>query len=323
MKVPSSINKIMSSLLILVLATFVTTAQQAPKISDFSNTDCITCHEQNISSHAYNASVHQSLKCTACHVKAEENFENKNIDGKKTCNFIFKPMDCSNCHKSNVKEHAGSIHNSTRLPIKCSKCHTDIHTITSIKNNKIASAKLCSRCHEKQLSYFKSTHYQAIVKGNKDAPTCTDCHGLHAISKIDNVAQGRSFHTQACMKCHADEKLMAHNKVTTIAPKTYFESYHGKNIRLGYPEGVAGCADCHGAHDILPEKDPNSKVNSAHLINTCKQCHPNASKGFVKFIAHAEPTNKSKFPALYWVTIFMNGLISDTNHCYTNLSLSL
>ena len=80
MKVPSSINKVMSSLLILVLATFVTTAQQTTKTSDLSSSDCITCHEQNISSHAYNASVHQSLKCTACHVKAEENTKNKNIN---------------------------------------------------------------------------------------------------------------------------------------------------------------------------------------------------------------------------------------------------
>jgi len=304
--------KIAVCLLFLGFVASVATAQTSSSLAP-SNSECLSCHEKSISSHAFNASVHKSLMCSACHVKeeAKKTVSKVNAAGK-SCVISFLPMNCGSCHSSIAKDHAGSIHNSKRLPILCSKCHADIHTITSIKNNKVASAKLCGECHKKEAPYFKSIHYQALANGNNDAPTCTDCHGLHAISKIDNVSQGRSFHTQACLKCHADAKKMAHNKVTTIAPETYFESYHGKNMRLGYPEKVAGCADCHGAHNILPQKDTNSTVNSAHLANTCKQCHTKASAGFAKFIAHAEPNNHSKFPLLFWVTISMNALLVGT-----------
>ena len=306
-----SVQKALTCL--LVLGSLASVAQTGnSSVSATPSPDCMSCHEKNISEHAFNKSVHKSLKCTACHVIDQEKPESSATAGKKSCVVTFKPTDCSSCHAAIVKEHAGSVHNSARLPVPCWKCHADIHTITSIKNNKMATALLCGKCHERESAYFKSVHYQALAKGNTDAPACIDCHGKHAISRIDNVAQGRAFHTQACMKCHADAKMMARNKVTTIAPKTYFESYHGKNTRLGYPQKVAGCADCHGTHNILPEKDTNSTVNPAHLTQTCKQCHANATPMFSQFIAHAEPGNKSKYPTLFWITVFMNALLAGT-----------
>ncbi|MBL0300246.1 MAG: cytochrome C [Cytophagaceae bacterium] len=312
MKVLTSTIKNFINVLVIVSFTSVAIAQTAKTVAP-SNTECISCHKDNISTHAYNSSVHQTLKCTACHVKADAAHQMpKAKSGKKACVVSYKPMNCSSCHANIAKEHQSSIHNSTRLKVGCAKCHDDIHTIKSIKNDKIAAAKLCNQCHEKENDYFSSTHFKALKRGSKDAATCTDCHGLHAIKKIDNVAQGRTFHTQACLKCHGDAKIMSKSHVTSIAPETYFQSYHGKNIRLGYPERVAGCADCHGSHKILPEKDKNSMVNHANLTQTCKACHTNASAGFAKFIPHAEPTNKEKYPSLFWVTLFMNGLMGVT-----------
>lgn len=311
MKLLFTTLKIMIYLLIFGSAAWVATAQTSTS-SPLTNTECMNCHDKHISTEGYNSSVHKSLTCTACHIKDETHIIDKLVKGKNDCIVSFKPMNCATCHSSISKEHESSIHNSSRLPISCSKCHAEIHSITSIKNDKKASALLCSQCHEKESSYFKSIHFQALEKGNNDAPACTDCHNQHAINKIDDVSQGRSFHTQTCMKCHADTKMMARNNVTTIAPKSYFESYHGKNIRLGYPENVAGCSDCHSAHNILPEKDTNSTINSANLTNTCKQCHVNASIGFSMFIAHAEPDNREKYPVLFWVTVFMNTLLAGT-----------
>lgn len=297
---------------ILIIGSAVTGIFAQTTSTALTNTECMKCHDREISSESYNASVHKALTCTACHIQDGERSLNKLKTEKNSCVVSFKQMNCGSCHSSIQKEHESSIHNSSRLPVTCSKCHADIHTITSIKNDKKAAAKLCIQCHEKESSYFKSIHFQALEKGSNDAPTCTDCHNKHAINKIDNVSEGRIFHTQACMKCHADTSMMFRNHVTTIAPKSYFESYHGKNIRLGYPENVAGCSDCHSAHNILPAKDTNSTVNAANLTNTCKQCHKEAGNSFSKFIAHAEPNNQSKYPALFWVTIFMNALLAGT-----------
>jgi cytochrome b subunit of formate dehydrogenase len=280
--------------------------------SSLTNPECMKCHGKSVSAHNFESSVHKALLCTACHIADKDHKPVKQVEGINVCINSYKPMNCGSCHSSVSKEHEFSVHNSTRLPITCSKCHSDIHSITSIKNDKKAAAKLCSQCHENESAYFRSVHFTALEKGNNDAPTCTDCHNKHAINKIDDVSEGRIFHTQACMKCHADTSLMFKNKVTTIAAKSYFESYHGKNMRLGYPEKVAGCSDCHSAHNILPAEDSLSSVNSANITNTCRKCHADAGTGFSKFIAHAEPNNREKYPALFWVTLFMNILLAGT-----------
>jgi cytochrome b subunit of formate dehydrogenase len=304
----SSIIRILATFLTLVSVNSFAMAQTYSNTNP-TNTDCIRCHENNISINAYNSSVHRTLLCTACHVKDETIISEESETGQNTCVVTFKPINCGSCHNVIYKEHESSVHNGSRLPIACSKCHADIHNIISIKGDKIASSKLCGQCHEKESVYFKSVHYEALLKGKMDAPSCADCHGLHAINQIDNIDEGRAFHTQACLKCHADTTMMARNEVTTIAPETYFESYHGKSLRLGYPEKGAGCADCHTSHNILPEIDTNSSVNEANLTATCNQCHPGAREDFAKFYPHADPSNHSKFPLLFWVTLSMNILL--------------
>lgn len=184
MKVLTSTIKNFINVLVIVSFTSVAIAQTAKTVAP-SNTECISCHKDNISTHAYNSSVHQTLKCTACHVKADAAHQMpKAKSGKKACVVSYKPMNCSSCHANIAKEHQSSIHNSTRLKVGCAKCHDDIHTIKSIKNDKIAAAKLCNQCHEKENDYFSSTHFKALKRGSKDAATCTDCHGLHAIKKL-------------------------------------------------------------------------------------------------------------------------------------------
>ena len=94
--------------------------------------------------------------------------------------------------------------------------------------------------------------------------------------------------------------MMKRNGVTTVAVKTYMESYHGKNYRLGFPEQVAGCADCHTSHDVLPAGNPQSSINPANLVKTCQQCHTNATPLFAKYYPHGEDSDRAKFPILFW-----------------------
>ncbi len=314
MFVISLVRKLHALLVVVVLCMTTVFAQNA---QHGNKSECRSCHTSHSYNEAYASSVHKALQCTACHVV--DNNSPHPVNGimssqasPKQCVQNFKPTDCNSCHTSVVKDHEGSVHNSKRLPIGCAKCHTEIHGLSSIKNNKAAASELCNTCHEKQKSYFESIHFQAIKKGNMDAPACVDCHGLHAIERIDNEQQGRMFHTQTCLKCHADADKMSRNKVTSIAPQTYFESYHGKNVRLGHPEQVAGCSDCHEAHRILPKDDSNSSIHSGKLSITCGQCHKDAGPGFVKYMPHADPMNKAENPLLFWVTVSMNGLLAGT-----------
>ncbi len=56
---------------------------------------------------------------------------------------------------------------------------------------------------------------------------------------------------------------------------------------------VANCASCHGVHDILPSTDPHSKINSAHLAETCGKCHPGANQEFIRAKVHQDGTQKA------------------------------
>ena len=96
----------------------------------------------------------------------------------------------------------------------------------------------------------------------------------------------------------------------TVAIKTYFESYHGKNYRLGFPEKVAGCADCHTAHSILPASNPESSVNPGNLVKTCSQCHPRDSRLFTRFYPHADENDPKHYPVIYWTYTAMKVLLT-------------
>jgi cytochrome b subunit of formate dehydrogenase len=103
--------------------------------------------------------------------------------------------------------------------------------------------------------------------------------------------------------------MMERNKVLTVAVKSYMDSYHGKNYRLGFPEKVAGCADCHTAHEVMPAADPRSSVNPSNLVKTCTPCHSKATPLFTAYYAHGEHNDREKYPILYYTFIFMTSLL--------------
>jgi hypothetical protein len=90
--------------------------------------------------------------------------------------------------------------------------------------------------------------------------------------------------------------------------KTYRKTYHGKVTRLGYAN-MAKCSDCHGSHTVLRVADPDSTLSQKNILTTCRKCHPKATAGFTKFYAHAEETNRAKYPIMYYTYIFMTALL--------------
>ncbi len=271
---------------------------------------CFACHEGKVHQAAYDGSAHRDLNCTACHTKDASAPAPSRDD--KTCVAAFVRTECARCHEKEAEQHTTSVHNGKRLPVACEACHADIHAIQTHKGDKAFIAETCAGCHSRQKDYFDSIHGKGVAAGHADAPTCADCHGTHTVAKVDNDGKGRALHTRACLRCHDDEKMMERNKVTPIAGATYFKSFHGKNVSLGYPEHVAGCADCHTAHAVRKADDPLSSVNPAHLVETCGQCHAGANASFIKYIPHAEDGDRARYPALYWSRVAMTTLLVGT-----------
>ncbi|CAH2032614.1 cytochrome c3 family protein [Trichlorobacter ammonificans] len=290
-------------LLLMLVQSVTVYAEQGMAIDPAT---CLGCHSTKISVKAFADSVHGKNACTSCHTDITD------LVKHMTKTVKTQKVSCERCHKKVNSEHFASVH--AAKDVTCANCHTDIHTHTYWKNDKRKVVEKCSQCHDKGKEFQLSVHGKGVAKGNPDSAACNDCHNLHAISALGPKGSHaeREFHTKVCMKCHSDEKMMARNKVFNVATKTYLDSYHGKNYRLGFPEKVAGCSDCHTAHAVLPHTDPQSSVHPNNLVQTCANCHAKATPLFTKFYSHGEHSNREKYPILYYTFIGMTGLLLGT-----------
>lgn len=265
---------------------------------------CLMCHEDVVSAESFAASVHGPNGCVACHVDLVD------VDAHMSGELMPQPPSCVRCHKTETQEHYTSVHMLSG--IECSTCHWDIHAHTPWQGNKATASAKCAECHYDSHDVWQdSIHGQAVIDGNMDSAGCVDCHELHAIQEVGEPGDRGywEFHTDACLKCHADEEMMARNDVTTVAVGSYLSSYHGKNYRLGYAENIAGCSDCHTSHAVLPHENPNSSLHPDNLVETCGACHENSSSQFVKFYSHGDMTDRENYPILYWTYVSMTTLL--------------
>ncbi|MBJ6724719.1 cytochrome c3 family protein [Geomesophilobacter sediminis] len=267
---------------------------------------CLGCHGDKISIPLMAESVHGRNGCTSCHVEIVD--LTRHMKGEVKVGKV----QCVRCHKKEAAEHANSVH--LAKGVTCVGCHSDIHRITHWNKDKRRVLAICVKCHKDERGFRESVHGKAVLAGNQDSAACNDCHNLHEIKQVGDATShvNREFHTKVCLKCHANKELVKRNHLPETSVESYMSSYHGKNYRLGYPEKVAGCADCHTAHSILPPNDPRSSVNEANLVATCGKCHKHDSKLFTKFYAHGEHNDREHYPILYYTFMAMTGLLVST-----------
>lgn len=123
----------------------------------------------------------------------------------------------------------------------------------------------CMMCHsDKELTREDGTNVGVdadLFGGSIHAwLSCTDCHNDLAEGEIPHEAK---LAPPDCSSCHAD------------AVALYEKGIHAK-ARAEGKMLAASCADCHGAHDILPAADPASRTNHQKLPETCGSCHGNS-----------------------------------------------
>ncbi|WP_029914972.1 cytochrome c3 family protein [Pelobacter seleniigenes] len=291
----------------LLLLTLLWSSQALAQEVAASPETCLECHEDVVSVEDFTNSVHGANGCVACHVELIA------LDLHMSGDLMPEPVKCVRCHKEETAQHYASVHKLN--DIDCATCHSEIHQQKAWHGDKRIAVEKCGECHDDAYSeYQNSIHGTSLQDGNMDSASCIDCHNLHEIKEIGdpNNHAVRAFHTDVCLKCHDNEELMERNGITNIAVETYLTSYHGKNYRLGFPEKVAGCADCHNSHSILPPDNPQSSLNPKNLVSTCGKCHANSSTQFVKFYPHGQMTDKANFPILYYTYISMTGLLVGT-----------
>lgn len=268
------------------------------------------------------ASVHYKRDCTDCHRDVNE------IPHKPG----LQRVDCTGCH------YIGNLAGAPELPIY-EQYHESVHGRAALAGNKNAPLcqdchgahnvhkpreedsplshknipASCGRCHVEIYSQYRhSVHGKLLAQGNPNVPTCTDCHGEHTIEKPDEPASSVfSTHIpETCGKCHAAENIVSKYGVSTEQVETYTESFHGIATTFGSKK-AANCASCHGAHDILPPNDPDSKVYPANIPKTCGKCHPEANANWARGKIHINAAKKEA-GIIYYVASFFKWLTIST-----------
>jgi len=277
---------------------------------EMTNSTCQGCHTESAYGRSFVQSVHGHTSCTSCHRGIGD--LQRHMSGMEPSGAV----QCSACHRDIASRYRRDVH-AVKANLACQDCHSGIHTLKkSGKDYKATVGERCSRCHN-GADYALLGHGRALAEGNQDAATCTDCHGLHNIPYYDaasprDVAMARETYTRRCRSCHADAKMAKRNKFSTKTVSSYDETYHGKVLHLGYPQRVAGCADCHTGHNILPKTDPRSSLHPAQLYDACKSCHPGIHARFVDYDAHPDPEDARRSLVLHWTHLFMIALLAGT-----------
>ncbi len=265
---------------------------------------CSNCHRLETSIYlasdhgqAVHKGVEEAASCKDCHGNTHALLNSR--DPASPVNRVNLTKTCGRCHANTAEmrrfnlrqdnpivSYETSVHGIALLQkgalnsATCTDCHGshDLHKSTN-ESSKLfwrTVPATCGKCHENvQRTYALSVHGKAVAQGVRDAPVCTDCHGEHSIASV-KLASSRvsSANVPAtCAQCHSAMRIITQYGLPPDVMSTYTQSFHGLALQGGNAT-VADCSSCHGAHDILPSSDPQSKVNPAQLPQTCGKCHP-------------------------------------------------
>ena len=160
---------------------------------------------------------------------------------------------CASCH-----EQAQKLEKSAHAGLPCETCHDNHEKYPHPAN---VAKPQCTACHVDQAGYYAGgVHGQARKNGNEGAPGCGMCHGSAHELLPPKSQPFRTAVPDTCGMCHPD------------VVDQFRKSVHGRALAHGIADAPL-CTDCHGEHLILKHTNEDSRVNTAHIRETCGECH--------------------------------------------------
>ena len=292
-----------------------------PHAQRLARVDCSTCHDDAAGKHG--ASVHgrtgpspstsrPAATCADCHgahdilPAADSKSRTYHLNVAATCATCHGPKGRKAAAPRVAAQYEDSIHGQALsrrgllVAPTCVSCHGahDVLPKTDSQSRVHGSnvVQTCTSCHAGILPTFeRGAHAAALAAGNTGAPTCASCHTAHDIARTETERWQLDVVAE-CGTCHIESL------------KTYRDTFHGKVTALGFAR-VAKCADCHGAHDVLPASSPQSPISPQRRLETCRKCHTEANAKFAAYDPHADADDAERSPALHYTSLFMKGLL--------------
>lgn len=218
------------------------TAKNARAFSMARFESCKQCHEDqylktmdSIHQRAIDAGNENAAICTDCHNPHTQNRLTGTSSGELTPGArLHIPETCAQCHSKIYNVYKASVHGKAltaegNLDVPtCIDCH-GVHNIgdpttVTFRNS---TPYLCAKCHTdesimnkyqistKVLDTYVADFHGTTVKLFEEQfpgqptnkPVCTDCHGVHDISKVDDPLAGIALRDNLvvkCQRCHPD-----------------------------------------------------------------------------------------------------------------------
>jgi len=249
---------------------------------------CGVCHPAERVAHERSAHAAEDVACTDCHGGNARTLDQGAAHGgdfRGAIRHADEPRLCASCH-SDVERmrpydlpvdqwalYQTSGHGrllargDTRVAV-CSSCH-GAHEIRAAsdpasRTYDLNIARTCGTCHGDSAmmasrpeagrawqDYQASVHAKALhEKGNRQAPTCVSCHGVHGAAPPQTGDVGK-----VCGLCHTAER------------RWFADGAHGRRMAA---RGFSQCASCHGDHAI-------EAAQPARLETQCANCHGGGS----------------------------------------------
>lgn len=295
---------------------------------------CVSCHSAH-DPHTTKQSISQD-GCYKCHSNPKIFHGEKSEDGKVLTSLVQS-------YQHSI--HAESIRKSGK-GATCVDCHGG-HSVEAVSDtsspvNRANIIATCGSCHQKEeANYLKSSHGKAYKQGLDVAPVCTDCHEEHTIASINSPESpvSRQNEPKTCLHCHLDnKKVFDMVGVSRAFLESIKYSVHLQALEKGNLK-AATCSDCHGAHDMLPAGNPNSRIFRNNIPNTCGQsgCHTNVESRYLKGIhgQAMESGNNSApvctdchgdhqilAPSNPQSTVSNNNIVQVCSHCHSSVRLT-
>ncbi len=184
---------------------------------------------------------------------------------------------CLSCHDDDTlvdeKErkltpvHEAEFAASKHRRVACVTCHTGavgVRHPRQVKQLGKVTVEACVECHEEEIAVFQQSAHATEAHLDEDAGNCGKCHGnVHTLPRRPGLEAPLSPVNQmyTCGQCHGD--MM----------EGYLHSSHAKARLAKGLNNSPSCTDCHGGHDILPAKNPESRTSPQRSPQMCGDCH--------------------------------------------------
>ena len=187
----------------------------------------------------------------------------------------------------NVSE--GMITRSAHTGLACTDCHSPLTGTGHPTTDRAPAA--CGGCHSLAgREWGEGAHGRP--SGSGPMSTCVTCHGSHEVAPAGS---------EAFMLAMAEECASCHRKISEYG---FASNPLGMETHLGRMD-VATCNDCHEAHDVRPQDDPESLVSAENRLETCQTCHMGATANFAEIQVHVASGPLPEDPRLRLATLWM------------------